>query len=124
MRNGLGDVAGEPLGRGVGTAGPASVYNGSKVRIADNYYIQIAQEIGWLGLIVFLAINFLVLRELWLKRSENLALILLVSFVGLTAVNLVSHAWTDHTLAYIWWGLAGIALAPVILTDRKLKAKW
>jgi hypothetical protein len=121
FKEGMDDVVTEPLGRGVGTAGPASVYNQNKGRIADNYFVQIAQEVGWLGLIVFLAINFLVVRELWVRKKDNLALILLVSVVGITAVNLVSHAWTDDTLAYIWWGLAGIALAPAILTDRKRK---
>jgi hypothetical protein len=119
--SGLKEVVTEPLGRGVGSAGPASVYNEGKGRITDNYFIQIGQEVGWLGLAIFLLVNFLVLRELWIRRADNLALILLVSLVGLTAVNLVSHAWTDDTLAYIWWGLAGIALAPAILTDRKHK---
>lgn len=119
FRAGLNDVVREPLGRGVGTAGPASIYNDNKARIAENYFIQIAQEVGWFGLTVFLAINFLLLRELWFRKSDNLALILLVSFVGLTAVNLVLHAWTDDTLAYIWWGLAGIALAMPAVVSRK-----
>lgn len=118
---GFKEIISEPLGRGVGTAGPASVYNESKGRISDNYFIQITQEVGWLGIAVFLLINFLVLRELWFRKADNLALILLISFVGLTVVNMVSHAWTDDTIAYIWWGLAGIALAPVILTDRSHK---
>ncbi|MBI2285670.1 hypothetical protein HYU82_02515 [Candidatus Saccharibacteria bacterium] len=56
-------------------------------------------------------INILVARELWLRRSDVLPRILLISFVGLTAANLVSNAWTDDTLAYIWWGLAGICLS-------------
>ena len=121
FRKGLNDIAREPLGRGIGTAGPASVYNKGKVRVPENYFIQIAQEVGWVGLVVFLAINFLVARELWFRKEDTLARILLVSLLGLTAVNLVSHAWTDDTLAYIWWGLAGIALAPAILTERKRK---
>jgi hypothetical protein len=29
----------------------------------------------------------------------------------LTVVNLLSHAWADDTLTYVWWGLAGIAMA-------------
>jgi len=36
---------------------------------------------------------------------------LLASLIGLIFVNLVSHAWADDTLAYVWWGLAGIALS-------------
>lgn len=119
FKTGLNDVLGEPLGRGVGTAGPASVYNDNNARVAENYFIQIAQEVGWLGLIVFTAINLLVFRELWFRRDEVLACILLVSFVGLTTVNLVSHAWTDDTLAYIWWGLAGVALATPAVVSRR-----
>jgi len=111
FKSGLHDFVHEPLGRGPGTAGPASIYNNNKPRIAENYYIQIAQEIGWLGLALFLAINYSVARELWLRRKDILASILLASLVGIMAVNLVSHAWTDDTLSYIWWGLAGIALS-------------
>jgi hypothetical protein len=127
FKNGVRDVVHEPLGRGVGTAGPASVYNNS-VRISENYFLQIAQEIGWAGLILFIAINYLMACELWVRREDILPRIMLASLVGITFVNLLSHAWTDDTLAYIWWGLAGIALAP-ILTDRqkaygkKIKAK-
>jgi hypothetical protein len=32
---------------------------------------------------------------------------------------MLSHSWADDTLAYLWWGLAGVAMAPV---DQK-KAK-
>ncbi len=107
------DVLSEPLGRGIGTAGPASVYNrpAGETRIADNYFVQITQEMGWAGLILFMSIYALVAKGLWLRRKDNLALALLVSLIGLSAVNLFSHAWTDDTLAYIWFGLAGIALA-------------
>jgi hypothetical protein len=128
LKDGVRDVVHEPLGRGVGTAGPASVYNNNNVRIAENYYLQIAQETGWAGLILFIAINYLVACELWIRREGMLARILLASLVGITFVNLLSHAWTDDTLAYIWWGLAGVAIAPII-TDRqkahgkKIKAK-
>lgn len=118
FRNGLHDAVHEPLGKGVGTAGPASVYNNGKARIAENYYIQLAQEVGWLGLLIFLAINFLTARELWFRRSDVLAAVLLASLLGLVAINLVSHAWTDDTIAYIWWGLAGIALAQPLVKPK------
>jgi hypothetical protein len=35
---------------------------------------------------------------------------LLASLIGISFVNLLSHAWADDTLAYLWWGLAGIAI--------------
>jgi hypothetical protein len=128
FKNGIRDVAHEPLGRGVGTAGPASVYNNNNVRIAENYYLQIAQEIGWAGMILFIAINYLVACELWFRRDDMLPRVLLASLIGISFVNFLSHAWTDDTISYLWWGLAGIALAPII-TDRqkahgkKIKAK-
>jgi hypothetical protein len=112
IKDGLKDVVHQPLGRGPGTAGPASFRNsGHPARIAENYYLQIGQEAGIIGILLFLAINWLVAARLWARRMEPLAQILLASLVGISLVNLVSHAWTDDTLSLLWWGLAGIALA-------------
>ena len=111
LKSGLSDLVHEPLGNGPGSAGPASVYNNHPARIAENYYIQIGQELGWIGLVVFLLINAYLACMLWLRRGDALALSLLASLIGISFINLLSHAWTDDTLAYIWWGLAGIAIA-------------
>ncbi len=121
LQGGLHDVAHEPLGRGPGTAGPASVHNNHPARIAENYYLQIGQETGWLGLALFLAINFLVAKELWMRRidSDGLPIVLLASLAGITVINLLSHAWADDTLAYLFWGLAGVALAPIAKQKNK-----
>lgn len=113
LKNGLRDVARHPLGDGPGTAGPASIYNNHQVRISENYFIQVGQETGWLGLLLFLLINAGVGTLLYFRRADPLALSLFASLVGLTFVNLLSHAWADDTLAYVWWGLAGVALAPL-----------
>ena len=119
IKAGLHDIAHQPLGQGPGTAGPASVHNNNMPRIAENYYIQIGQEVGIIGLIVFVAINILVAYRLWLRKSQPLALILLASFAGITFVNMLSHAWTDNTLALLWWGLAGLAITPVGLSGQQ-----
>jgi hypothetical protein len=110
-RAGLVDIMRQPLGGGTGTAGPASVNNNRPPRIAEDYFIQIGQEAGLLGLGLFIAINLLVGRRLFMRRDRLLAQILLASLVGISLVNLLSHAWTDDTLSYIWWGLAGAACA-------------
>lgn len=125
------DIAHQPLGGGVGTAGPQSTYNyGHYGRISENYFLQIGQEAGLIGMALFIAICAAVGKLLWERRAEPLALALFASLIGLTFINLLSHAWTDDTLAYLWWGLAAVALTPVILTDRhklkngqKIKAK-
>ena len=121
LEDGLRDIWHEPLGRGVGTAGPASVRNNHPTRLAENYYIQIGQELGVFGLLLFLIINGYIFVYLWQQRDDTLSAVLLASFVGISFVNLLSHAWADDTLSLIWWGLAGIALAPVILNTNKHK---
>lgn len=112
VKQGVVDVLHQPLGDGPGTAGPASEYNTKQpTRIAENYYIQIAQETGWLGLVLFVSILVLVGVELYQRSGESpLMLMLVASFIGIAFVNMLSHAWTDDTLAFLWWGLAGIAL--------------
>jgi hypothetical protein len=113
FKQGVSDIWHHPLGGGTGTAGPASIYNNHcPARIAENYFIQIGQETGIIGLGLFLLINAGVGYLLWSRRSHPLALSLFASFIGLTLINLLSHAWTDDTLAYVWWGLAGIAMSP------------
>jgi hypothetical protein len=119
LKSGLQDMLHKPLGDGPGSAGPASIYNNHPARIAENYYIQIGQETGWLGLILFLLINAAVGYLLWLRRADPLALCLFASLIGLSFVNMLSHAWADVTLAYVWWGLAGIAMAPIVKKSGK-----
>jgi hypothetical protein len=107
------DVVRQPFGDGPGTAGPASQHNtGHRERIAENYYVQVAQETGWLGLALLVCIFVLVAWELYLRLPGScLALVLFASLAGLAVVNLLGHAWTDDSVAFVWWGLAGIALA-------------
>lgn len=115
------DIWHNPLGSGPGTAGPASFRNNNKPRIAENYYLQIGQEVGLAGMAIFAAINVLVAAQLWQRRKDNLEAALFASLIGLTFVNMLSHAWADDTLAYLWWGLAGIACSPVILNNSRHK---
>jgi len=112
ISGGLKDISSHPLGGGVGSAGPASLRNiKSSPKIAESYFIQIGQEVGIIGLISFVTVNILLIIRLYKQKDDPLARALLASLIGLIFVNLVSHAWADDTLAYVWWGLAGIALS-------------
>jgi hypothetical protein len=119
LEAGLREVVHQPYGEGPGTAGPASEHNITPPRIAENYYVQIAQETGWIGLLIFLSINVIVAVKLWQKQKDPLACLLFASFIGISIVNLVSHEWADDTLSLIWWGMAGITLAPDIIEHTK-----
>lgn len=114
------EVLREPFGRGPGTAGPASTRNTkAPPRISENYYLQIGQEVGWIGLGLFLWLNFMVCKALWGRRSEVMCVALLASFIGIVAINMLSHAWADDVLGLLWWGMAGIALSPAIIKQKR-----
>ncbi|MGH7234370.1 MAG: O-antigen ligase family protein, partial [Candidatus Saccharimonadales bacterium] len=112
LKNGLKQVARQPFGQGPGSSGPASVYNHFRPsRIPENYFLAVGEESGWLGMALFIAINAGVGWMLWLRRRSPFALTLFASLIGITFVNLLSLGWSDDTLCYIWWGLAGLCIA-------------
>lgn len=118
LKSGLEDVLSNPVGEGVGTAGPASLNNDQPGRIAENYYLQLGQEIGWVGLSLFVMINLLIAHRLWVAKKKPIVLAMLAALVGITLVNMLSHAWTDVTLAYVWWLGAGLLLGSDIMSQE------
>lgn len=112
--DGLAYIATHPLGTGPGSAGPASFYNseGNPI-ISENYFVQVGQEVGILGLLLFLIICFVVAKVLY-HRRDALAQLLLASFMGLTIINIFLHGWADDPTAMTWWALAGL-----YMTDQK-----
>jgi len=108
--NGIKDSLKHPLGQGLGSAGPASVYNIKSAKISENYYVQIAQETGIIGIALFVSINVLLGIYLYKSGSES-SIILFASLIGISFVNLLSHAWSDDTLSLLWFGLTGIILS-------------
>ncbi len=112
LEQGFKDLLKKPLGGGPGTSGPASVYNHDRpASIPENYFLEVGDESGVIGLGLFLVINLAVFCLLWQRRQSPFALVMAVSLVGISFVNLLSLAWTDDTLSYIWWGLAGAAIS-------------
>lgn len=99
-----------PLGHGPGTAGLASIKNDEQVVLNENYYLQIAHEVGIFGLALFIAIVISVGFGLYKRRSNVYAQILFASLIGLSFTNLLVHIWSNEAVAYVWWGLAGLAI--------------
>lgn len=106
---GLTRVGQNPLGCGPGCAGPASYY-GAGAQISENYYVQIAEEVGVAGLALWLAIAYLVAKRLYEQRQDLLARALLASFAGISLIGLWLHVWSDDPLSLTWWGLTGAVL--------------
>lgn len=100
----------QPFGGGIGSTGSASLLS-EKPLIIENQYLFVAHEVGWLGLALFLVIFWLVMKGLWKRRKDWLALGVFASGLGLAFIGLLLPVWVDETVAIIWWGLAAIALA-------------
>ena len=105
------NITQNPAGTGPGTAGLASIRNNVQgTELNENYYLQIASEVGILGLLLFLAILVLVARRLFRRRESTIALALLAAFAGLAVTNFLVHIWSNEAVAYTWWGLTGLLL--------------
>ncbi|HEX9594683.1 MAG TPA: O-antigen ligase family protein [Candidatus Saccharimonadales bacterium] len=107
-RRSLDAIAANPLGHGPGYAGPASFHNDLDTKINENYYLQIALEVGVAGLLVFLSLNWLVATSLWRQRQELWPRVLFASFIGLFLINFFLPAWANDEIGLMWWGLAGL----------------
>lgn len=117
LANGTQRLLSQPLGAGVGSTGSASLHTDSPI-IIENQYLFIAHETGWLGLGLFLLITYTVLKELWQRRLQWLALAVFASGVGVAVAGLVLPVWVDDTVSIIWWGLAAMALSLPMAAKR------
>jgi O-antigen ligase len=78
--------------------------------IAESWYVQIAHEIGVLGLAGYLALLILGLWKLFTSPSSMLRDSVLVMMAGLIVVNLFIHGLADSTLSYMTAVLVGLAI--------------
>ncbi len=119
LRESLGGVLDDPIGSGPGTAGLASIRNETQgTELNENYYLQIASEVGIIGVVLFLGILAVVGWRLYGLRADPISLALLASFIGLAFANLLVHIWSNEAVAYTWWALAGLTVSAHIRNER------
>lgn len=106
-----------PLGQGIGSAGPAT-FHGATGFIAENYYLQLAIETGWLGLAAFIGIIVSLAIALWQRRGQTLAVAMLGALAGISVINLFLPGWTDSSTAIVFWIAAGVASLELV-TNRQ-----
>ncbi len=109
FQRGVNGVIDEPLGNGPGTAGLPSTRIPNGI-LTENYFLQIAYEVGVFGLLVFLSLLYLIVSKLWQLRKDPFAQALLASFAGLVFANLLFHTWANEAVAISWFLLAGLFL--------------
>jgi O-antigen ligase len=103
-------VLDDPEGHGPGTAGLVSTKHLNGTLLTENYYLQIAYEVGVIGLLVFLCLVFLVLKQLWLLRASRYVQALLASFVGISLMGFLLHVWANEAVAIAWFAISGAFL--------------
>jgi hypothetical protein len=107
----INEIAQTPQGSGPGSAGLVSISNPQGGLLTENYYLQIAYEVGWLGLLLFLAILSVISYQLsTMSKKEPIAAILVSTLIGYLFYSLLIHLWSNEALALQWWLLAGVAL--------------
>lgn len=111
-------IKANPFGSGVGSVNIASTY-GPKPITVENYYLQIAQELGLLGLAIFIGILVLVALSLWRQRALDIASALFASMLGLSIVGMLLPVWGDETVSMLWWAMAGISAFATIKKPRR-----
>lgn len=109
LQDGTNRLLRQPFGAGIGSTGSASLFT-SEPLILENQYLFVAHEVGWIGLGLFLALFIYILKLLWKRRSDWLALGVFASGIGLAVIGLLLPIWVDDTIAIIWWGLAAVAI--------------
>lgn len=119
------DIEETPLGSGPGSAGLVSITNPQGGVLTENYYLQIAYEVGWLGIVLFLTIIvllFLQLQKICNYKSDLSvpASIVLASLVAYLFYSLLIHLWSNEAVALQWWLLCGVVLGlSLSKTQRK-----
>jgi hypothetical protein len=124
-KDGIKDAVEYPFGRGVGEAGPASFYNTSdgKSRIAENYYVQIAQEVGFVGLVLFILSIVAGLKQVLSTKGIAYSMSFFAGFAGVAIVAMFLHTWASDVVSYVAWGLLGVFLpAPPANAERRTTA--
>lgn len=101
------EIVARPFGHGLGSAGPAS-FKSDKPVIPENWYLQIAYEIGVIGLFIYILAFAGLMGEFIRDLKNPLAASLLAATVGILVINLFLQAWADSTLVLITFALYGI----------------
>jgi hypothetical protein len=122
VQDAVDDVVETPQGSGPGSAGLVSINNPKGGVLTENYYLQIAYEVGWLGIMLFMAILLIIIRQLAeskMCRKNPASAVLLSALVAYLFYSLLIHLWSNEAIALQWWLLTGIILGNSLLTTAK-----
>lgn len=113
LRERLSDKIPIILGKGLGTSGPIAFKYGGI--ISESWYLQIILEIGILGLLLWLASSFFILKQLFARKELGL----FFGFIAVLITALFLHTFADNlVLSYSLFMIIGAVLA-----DNNIKGR-
>lgn len=101
------------MGRGTGTAGPSSQFrlDGGENHWTENIYFDIFEELGLIGLLLYLFIVFSVLIQSYRKMNTDIGsrIVLLLSLSFLVTGIFINY-YTGQVAIFLFWLLNGLTL--------------
>jgi len=97
------------LGRGSGSAGPSSqlrLDNGPN-RWTENVYLDIFEELGLVGLLLYLSLIFFVIRSAWQNHTSSYKFVLPL-LCGFAIAGLFINYYTGQAGLYLMWLAAAL----------------
>ena len=97
------------LGRGSGSAGPSSQLrlDGGPNRWTENVYLDIFEELGLVGLLLYLTLIFFVIRLAWQNHTSSYKFVLPL-LCGFAVAGLFINYYTGQVGLYLMWLAAGL----------------
>lgn len=111
-------LAHHPLGLGLGTgAGTGQRFGVASTTIPENNYLEVGDELGLLPMVVFVALTvalILGLRRKARARDDPLLTASWAAAAGLAVGALFLQTWSDFSVSWTLWGVAGAMLGMTI----------
>jgi hypothetical protein len=115
VRQGVSVVVSNPLGLGLGTAGPKATRFGESAGanriLTETWYLVYAIQLGVLGLFLLIATAIVLLIDLWRSRGSPMSRAVIAIGVGLGAGALFIPVIEEPTVFTPLWAFAGLAVA-------------
>lgn len=106
---GIEHIIAEPLGSGLGTAGPVSrrIFGEEKALISENWYLQIGEEAGIFSLLLLLLYTGWIIKDM-LYQSDRQRALIGSALLALSIQALFLHLWEDSVVTMLVWFWIGV----------------
>ena len=116
----LREVAKNPWGSGQGSASLAGRVDNTSIDISENYYLQVAREVGIVGLALFLTMYYLVYRSIKQSKSKY-SFVLNILMIAFAIGNIFLPIWSEELVSITFWALIGSVFATTLTTHKDVR---